>query len=83
MGEPEYTAKELVNVLSQEKEGNLKKVMGIGYMKDGQPVITPPRPPIEDLDALPFPARHLLPMEAYFQAVKELPLRGEIAALER
>ena len=78
VGEPEYTAKELVNVLGQEKEGNLKKVLGIGYMKDGQPVITPPRPPIENLDALPFPARHLLPMQEYFSAVKENPLRGEI-----
>jgi anaerobic magnesium-protoporphyrin IX monomethyl ester cyclase len=78
VGEPEYTAKELLKVLGHEKEGTLKKVMGIGYMKDGQPVITPPRSPIECLDDLPFPARHLLPMEEYFAAVKENALRGEI-----
>lgn len=78
VGEPENTVKELVNVLGQGRENNLKKVMGIGFIKNGQPIITPPRPPIEDLDALPFPARHLLPMSEYFSAVKENPLRGEI-----
>ena len=78
VGEPEYTAQELVNNIGNEKESALKKIMGIGYMKDGEPIITPPRPPIEDLDALPFPARHMLPMEEYFSAVKENPLRGEI-----
>jgi len=78
IGEPECTAQELVNVLGQEKEDYLKKVMGISYMKKGQPIITPQRPVIQDLDSLPFPARHLLPMEAYFSAVKENPLRGEI-----
>ena len=78
IGEPECTAQELVNNLGKEKESALKKIMGIGYMKDGEPIITSPRPPIEDLDALPFPARHLLPMEEYFSAVKENPLRGEI-----
>jgi magnesium-protoporphyrin IX monomethyl ester (oxidative) cyclase len=78
IGEPEYTTLELVNVLGQGNENNLKKIMGIGYMKNGLPIITPPRPVIQDLDSLPFPARHLLPMEAYFSAVKENPLRGEI-----
>jgi len=33
---------------------------------------------IQDLDSLPFPARHLLPMETYFAAVKENPIRGVI-----
>ena len=78
IGEPEYTTLELVSELGKGKEGNLKKVKGIGYMKEGQLIITPPRPVIEDLDALPFPARHLLPMEAYFSAVKENSLRGEV-----
>ncbi len=78
IGEPENTAQELVTVLGQDKEDTLKKVMGIGYTKKGQLIITPPRQTIQDLDALPFPARHLLPMETYFSAVKENALRGEI-----
>jgi anaerobic magnesium-protoporphyrin IX monomethyl ester cyclase len=59
MGEGEYTMLELVETL--DEGGDLKNVRGIAY-KD---VVTPPRPIIEDLDELPFPARHLLPMDHY------------------
>ncbi len=78
IGEAEYTMLELVEALEQRTTADLKKVRGIGYIKNGETVITPPRPAIQDLDALPFPARHLLPMEEYFAAVKEVPPRGEI-----
>jgi anaerobic magnesium-protoporphyrin IX monomethyl ester cyclase len=78
IGEAEYTMLELVGVLEQRTTEGLKKVRGIGYIKNGETIITPPRPAIQDLDALPFPARHLLPMEEYFAAVKEVPPRGEI-----
>ena len=77
IGEAEYTMLELVGTLEQKKE-KVKKIKGIGYIKNGKTVITPPRPAIQDLDSLPFPARHLLPMEEYFAAIKENPLRGEI-----
>jgi anaerobic magnesium-protoporphyrin IX monomethyl ester cyclase len=76
IGEPEQTVFELAGVL--EQGGDLKKVRGIAFVKNGETIITPPRPVIQNLDSLPFPARHLLPMEAYFAAVKENPLRGEI-----
>jgi len=76
IGEPEETVAELVDVLEQSK--NPKKVKGLGFIEDGKTIITPPRPLVKDLDALPFPARHLLPMKEYFAAVKENPLRGEI-----
>ena len=78
IGEAEYTMQELVGALEQNTTAGLKKIRGIGYIENGKTVITPPRPAIQDLDALPFPARHLLPMEEYFAAVKEVPLRGEI-----
>jgi len=78
IGEAEYTMLELVEALEQRTTADLKKVRGIGYIKNGETVITPPRPAIQDLDSLPFPARHLLPMEEYFAAVKEVPPRGEI-----
>ena len=77
-GEPEYTMLELVGALEQGKTEDMKKMEGIGFVKNGKPVITPPRPEIKDLDALPFPARHLLPMDIYFEAIKENPIRGEI-----
>jgi anaerobic magnesium-protoporphyrin IX monomethyl ester cyclase len=78
IGEADYTMLELAEKLEQGTTENLKKVKGIGYVQNGETVITPPRPEIQDLDALPLPARHLLPMETYFAAVKENPLRGEI-----
>jgi anaerobic magnesium-protoporphyrin IX monomethyl ester cyclase len=78
IGEPEQTMFELTGVLEQGNLASLKKVKGIGFRRNGEAVITPPRPAIQDLDSLPFPARHLLPMDTYFAAVKENPLRGEI-----
>jgi len=78
-GEPEYTMLELVGALEQGITEDLKKIEGIGFVKNGKTVITPPRPEIQDLDALPFPARHLLPMDIYFEAIKENPIRGEIS----
>ncbi len=77
VGEPEQTAAELVDTLEQGKA--VENVRGLGFVKDGKTIITPPRPLIKDLDSLPFPARHLLPMKEYFAAVKENPLRGEIS----
>jgi magnesium-protoporphyrin IX monomethyl ester (oxidative) cyclase len=77
IGEPENTIFELVAELEQGKR-DLKKIRGIGFVRNGTPVITLPRPVIEDLDSLPFPARHLLPNEIYYAVVKENPLRGEI-----
>jgi len=59
IGEGEYTFPELVKTLNEG--GDLSKVKGIAYRE----VITPPRPLITDLDELPFPARHLLPMDHY------------------
>ena len=78
IGEAEHTTFELVDVLERGNTRDLKKIRGIAFNKNGKNVITPPRPAIQDLDSLPFPARHLLPMDKYFAAVKETPLRGEI-----
>ena len=78
IGESEQTAFELADVLEKGNLKDLEKVKGIGFIKEGKTVITSPRPAIQDLDSLPFPARHLLPMNTYFEAVKEIPSRGEI-----
>ncbi|TRO51019.1 radical SAM protein [Candidatus Bathyarchaeota archaeon] len=77
IGEPENTVFELVDTLDKDA-GNFKEIRGIGFVKDGVPVFTSPRPVLEDLDSLPFPARHLLPMKQYFSVVKDSPLRGEV-----
>ena len=67
-GEGEYTTLELIEVI--EKYGlnfeRLKEVRGIAFKSGDQKVIaTKPRRPILDLDELPKPARHLLPMDKY------------------
>jgi len=57
--EGEYTMLDLVRAL--ERGSDLKEVRGIA----GKNFKTPKREVIEDLDSLPFPARHLLPMDHY------------------
>ena len=79
IGEPEQTMFELTDALEKGNPSDFEKVKGIGFRKDGKTILTSPRPAIQNLDSLPFPARHLLPMDAYFAAVKESPLRGEIS----
>jgi len=66
--EGEYTALELVNTLELKglDYSALRKVDGIAFRdKDGKVVVTKPRPLIRDLDELPWPAHHLLPMDKY------------------
>ncbi len=77
IGEPEKTISELVDALAEEKR-DFKVIDGLGFREKGKPILTKKRAVIEDLDSLPFPARHLLPMNVYAQAVRQNPLRGEI-----
>jgi len=62
IGEGECTMLELVKCI--ESGDDLEKVPGVVFRKNGRLVHTRPRPPA-DLDLLPFPARHLLPMKNY------------------
>lgn len=66
IGEGERTIIGLLKSL--EGERNLEELDGIGFRKNGRIIILPKTKFIEDLDSIPFPARHLLPMEKYFQA---------------
>jgi anaerobic magnesium-protoporphyrin IX monomethyl ester cyclase len=77
VGEPEITILELIQTI-QNKKTNFKSINGLAFRENSQVVLTAKRAFIEDLDTLPFPARHLLPMKVYAEAVKQNPLRGEI-----
>lgn len=59
IGEGEETLLDLTQTLAQG--GPLSSVNGIAF----EDVVTPPRQLILDLDSLPLPARHLLPMDNY------------------
>ena len=77
VGEPEHTISELVEALALGKK-DFGVIDGLGFRENSKVILTGKRAAIEDLDSLPFPARHLLPMNIYAQAVKQNPLRGEI-----
>jgi anaerobic magnesium-protoporphyrin IX monomethyl ester cyclase len=68
VGEGEYTARELVSLLEKSKFKNYKKILrkirGIVYKQDDKSkkiILNERREPIQNLDELPLPARHLLP----------------------
>jgi radical SAM superfamily enzyme YgiQ (UPF0313 family) len=60
IGEGEVTFYEIVT------GKDLGKISGIAFIQDNHSIaFTPAREHIKDLDSLPFPARHLLPMDRY------------------
>jgi anaerobic magnesium-protoporphyrin IX monomethyl ester cyclase len=61
--EGETTFTELLNKL--QTNNSINNVLGITFRsKEGKIFSNPDRPFIEDLDALPFPAHHLIPLDA-------------------
>ncbi len=86
-GEGETTTLELFRAF--EKAGGdrerlrplLSGIDGISYRDaEGRVVTNPPRAPVPDLDALPFPAFHLVPFEKYNFRI-EIPGRGPLQAV--
>jgi anaerobic magnesium-protoporphyrin IX monomethyl ester cyclase len=73
-GEGEVTVVELVQALREGSVEALAKVNGVSFLAEqpkraassaSEVVTTPPRQLVPDLDALPFPAYDLLPVERY------------------
>lgn len=62
--EGEQTIVELFRQISSKKT-DLSCIDGIAYRDGDSPVLTSTRPYEENLDNIPFPARHLLPMAHY------------------
>lgn len=63
-GEGEETLLELVHAV-EGRNGELGDIPGLSYRLHGQPVSNPDRELIRNLDALPFPARHLFDLGRY------------------
>lgn len=63
-GEGENTVCELIKKLEERKA--LSEVKGITFRKGKEIVENPDRKLIEDIDTIPFPAWHLLPLSLYF-----------------
>ncbi len=58
LGEGEYSFLKLIRLLEEGEERNPKEVPGIAFRSDSEIKRTGLAPPIEDLDALPTPARY-------------------------
>lgn len=68
IGEYDYSVRDVV-----ANYDRLSGVCGICYLSGGSPVRTAPRPLIENLDELPFPAWHHLDLMKYFDGGKLYP----------
>ena len=71
-GEGEYAFSQLADAIQNNKDWS--GIPGLCYKKNGDIVDTGPAERIMDLDVLPFPARHLLPMGKYQYSFPEINL---------
>ena len=63
-GEGEHTMRELCETIKKQ-EDDFSNIQGLLYRNDGEVIINAPRPFIENLDELPFPARELVDLTRY------------------
>jgi len=76
VGEGERTAVELVAAIERGALAeDIEAVVGLGHKVRGVPVLNPPRPPL-DVSEIGRPARHLLSLEFYEDALNILTARG-------
>jgi radical SAM superfamily enzyme YgiQ (UPF0313 family) len=68
IGEYDYTVRDAIMGFS-----NLNSVPGICFLENGKAIRSAPRPLIEDLDSLPFPAWEHLDLMRYFDGSKLYP----------
>ena len=76
-GEAEYAMLDLVKAL--DGKTSPYSIKGLIYRKDGQICMNEPGI-IEELDELPLPARHLLPIEKYSSIINRYPVTTMIAS---
>ncbi|MCU0820969.1 MAG: B12-binding domain-containing radical SAM protein [Spirochaetes bacterium] len=62
-GEGEITFHELLEKI--DSKSSVKDVLGISYMEKGKVINNPQRPFIDDINILPYPARHLVSLSRY------------------
>ena len=67
IGEGEYTFLALIKKL-ESGDTCFENLDGLAFRKDGNIAINPKTNYIKDLDSVPLPARHLLPMAKYFES---------------
>ncbi|MEM7324924.1 MAG: cobalamin-dependent protein [Actinomycetota bacterium] len=67
--EGEQTIDRLLELIDQGRFGadGFADEPGVAFVRNGEPIVNQPRPPIENLDELPLPARDLIDMDRYLQ----------------
>jgi len=65
LGEGESSTKELLDAIQRGEM--ISDIDGIAFRSQGEIIVNPKTKFIQDLDKIPFPARHLLPMQKYFR----------------
>lgn len=68
VGEGELTVSELAKALDK-KSYDFSSIAGLCYRDNGSIVLTKPREKIRNLDSIPYPAYHLLPVAEYVPSV--------------
>ncbi len=77
VGEGEIIFKNLLDAL-EKNSTDFSHINGLVWKKNGQIVVNPPEKLIENLDILPFPARHLFDWKLYHSSAQ---LRGKKTSL--
>jgi anaerobic magnesium-protoporphyrin IX monomethyl ester cyclase len=72
-GEGENAMVELIRAIEKKDFKNFKKIKGLCYKK-GNEVILNEAAIVKDIDSLPFPAMHLLPIKKYDCVITEKPV---------
>lgn len=78
-GEGEKPFLHLASALEKKDLEHLNKIAGVSYKKDDDVVLNTKQDLTENLDELPFPARHLVNIKGYKNDIHILPYANEIA----
>lgn len=68
-GEADHTFPQLLDALADDADA--AQIPGVLFMRDGEPVRQPAPPPVDDLNALPFAAHDLTPIERYSSLIAD------------
>ncbi len=71
MGEGERAISQLAGVISTGNESQASTIPGVACRRSGKNIINTPQF-IENMDEIPYPARHLLPLELYDRVIEFL-----------
>jgi anaerobic magnesium-protoporphyrin IX monomethyl ester cyclase len=71
MGEGERAISELAAAITNGNEKAAASIAGVAVKRNGENIKNPPKY-IENMDEIPYPARHLLPLELYDRTIEYL-----------